>query len=76
MKYAITYALDDTWQSVDTLLVESDNNPLDMPHEEIADIFEAYGIEAERAKELAKDEEYWFVRNAEDVDVDNTKGEQ
>ena len=27
------------------------------------------------AKELAKDEEYWFVRNAEDVDVDNTKGE-
>ena len=75
MKYAITYALDDTWESVDTLLVETDANPLDMPPEEIADIFEAYGIEPERAKALAHDDDYWFSRNAEDVDVDNTKGE-
>lgn len=76
MKYAITYALDDTWQSVDTLLVESDSNPLDMPSEEMADIFEAYGIEAERAKELAKDSDYWFIRNADDVDVNNTMEEE
>lgn len=72
MKYAITYALDDTWQSVDTLLVECENNPLDMPIEEIADIFEAYGIETSRAKELAKDSDYWFIRNTNDTDVNNT----
>lgn len=75
MKYAITYALDGTWESVDTLLVETDICPLDMPVEELADIFEAYGLERERALVLAKDESYWFVRNAEDVDVDNTKGD-
>lgn len=69
MKYAITYALDDTWQSVDTLIVETEANPLDMPSMRLADIFEAYGMEHERAVELAKDDDYWFVRNADDVDV-------
>jgi len=76
MKYAITYALDDTWESVDTLLVETDNYIFDMSHEEIADIFDTYAyLGRERALALAKDESYWFVRSVEDTDVDNTTGE-
>lgn len=76
MKYAITYALDDTWESVDTLLVETNTNPLDMPAEELADIFDTYAcLGRERALALAKDEDYWFVRNVEDTDVDN-RGEK
>lgn len=72
MKYAITYALDDTWESVDTLLVETDTCPLDMPYEELADIFDAYAcLGRERALALAKDGDCWFVRNVEDTDVDN-----
>lgn len=75
MKYAITYALDDTWEGVDTLLVETDNYLFDMPSEEIADIFDTYAcLGRERALALAEDESHWFARNVEDTDVDDTTG--
>lgn len=73
MRYAITYATDDTWNSVDTIIVETNKAVLDMPSEEIADIFEAYGLTRQQAMELAQDGYYWFVRNVDDVDVDLTR---
>ena len=73
MRYAITYATDDTWNSVDTIIVETNKEVLDMPSEEIADIFESYGLTRQQAMELAQDGDYWFVRNVNDVDVDLTR---
>lgn len=73
MRYAITYATDDTWNSVDTIIVETNKAVLDMPSEEIADIFESYGLTRQQAMELAQDGDYWFVRNVDDVDVDLTR---
>ena len=70
MKYAITYTLDNTWDGVDTLLVETDTCPLDMPPEQLADIFEAYTHDRPSA-EWVVEEKMWFVRNVEDTDVDN-----
>lgn len=68
-KYAITFATDDTWNSVDTLLLTTPKNPLDMTTEEIAEIFIGYGMDSERASMLAEDGDYWFIRNCEDTDV-------
>ena len=74
MKYAITYALDDTWDSVDTLIVETDTNPLDMPDDELAGIFEADGIDHPQAMAIVE-EGMWFARNTDDVDVSDIGGE-
>lgn len=73
MRYALTYATDDTWNSVDTILVESNKPFTDMSDEEVADIFEAYGLTRQQAMELAQDGDYWFVRDVRTVDVDLTR---
>ena len=70
MRYAITYTTDETWNSVDTFIVETTINPLDMTDEQLVEMFKGYitydGIVAEN---VALDGELWFVRNLDDTDV-------
>ena len=68
-KYAITFATDDTWNSVDTMLVKSATNPIDMPISKIKGFFMLYGLPEWEAEIVANDTEMWFVRNCEDTDV-------
>lgn len=74
MKYAIIYTVDGDWETVDAVLVESDTNPVDMPDEELASIFEADGIDYPQAMAIAEDG-MWFARNTDDVDVSDIGGE-
>ena len=68
-KYAVTYTIDNDWQSVDTMLVETDTNPRDMTSEELFKMFDGSVYNSEQAKMLANEPELWFSRNVEDTDV-------
>ena len=74
MKYVIIYTVDGDWETVDAVLVESDTNPVDMPDEELASIFEADGIDYPQAMAIVEDG-MWFARNTDDVDVSDMDGE-
>lgn len=68
-KYAVTYTIDNDWQSVDTMLVETDTNPRDMTSEELFKMFDGYVYNSKQAEMLANEPELWFSRNIEDTDV-------
>lgn len=68
-RYAITFTLDETWNTTDTLIVETTNNPLDWDRKKLAKVLEAYGVDVQKAKWVAEDSDTWFIRNLEDVDV-------
>lgn len=66
MRYAITFTTDDTWDTVDTFIVETDTSPVDMTDEQLLKMFETYTTSAE---EIVAEPERWFLRNLEDTDV-------
>lgn len=66
MRYAVTYTKDDTWNTTDTIIVETDISPLDMTNEQLIKMFETYTDDAE---EIVAEPERWFLRNLEDTDV-------
>ena len=65
MRYAITFTSDESWNTVDTLIVETDTNPFDMTKEQLIKMFEAYIIDSDVASEVANNQDYWFCRNLE-----------
>ena len=69
MRYAITFTSDGTWNTADTLILETDTNPLDMSDEQLMKMFEAYTGDLDMADEIVKEKEHWFCRNLEDTDV-------
>ena len=69
MKYALTYTLDEDWNTTDTVLVELNNNPFDMPKQELKEMFERVIGNEHYAELLSEDKNrQWFVRNVEDTD--------
>lgn len=69
MRYAITFTPDDTWNTTDTLLVETDTSPVDMTNEQLFAMFETYTGDSDLAKQVVDEPERWFCRNLEDTDV-------
>lgn len=74
-KYALTFTHPDNynWEGVDTLIIECDKNPLDLPLDTLAEAIantgqyaDAYSVEDWKVI-LGNDS--WFVRNCDDVDV-------
>ena len=71
MRYAITFSTDmETWDSVDTLIVETDVNPLDMDYKQLYKTFYGYLGDRILADDIAKHHDMWFCRNLADTDVD------
>lgn len=68
MKYAITYTPNGDWNNVDTVLVETPINPLDMTNVELKEMFKIIIDDEDCAELLSRDAEHWFVRNAYDTD--------
>lgn len=66
MRYAITFTKDDSWNTVDTFIVETDITPLDMTNDQLVEMFESYTDDAE---EIVAESERWFLKNLEDTDV-------
>ena len=70
MRYAITFTTDETWNTVDTFIVETDTNPMDMSEEQLTKMFETYTTDSIISENLATDfKDNWFCRNLEDTDV-------
>lgn len=70
MRYAITFTIDDTWNTADTLILETDTNPLDMDRQQLVTMFESYlGGDTEKAEQVTEEPERWFLRNLDDTDV-------
>lgn len=61
-RYAVTYTIDHDWNTVDTFIVETDKNPLDMNDEEITAMFDSYIHNKEEAKHMPMSER-WFCIN-------------
>lgn len=69
MRYAITYTTDETWNTVDTAIIETDTNPMDMKEEQLQKLFYKIFYDEEEANAMALDYDHWFVRNLDDTDV-------
>lgn len=71
MRYAITFITDkENWNTIDTFIVETDTNPLDMDEEQATKMFETYIGDSVIAEKLATDyKDNWFATNLEDTDV-------
>lgn len=70
MRYAVTFTTDDTWNTTDTLILETDVSPLDMDRQQLVTMFETYlGGDTEMAEQVALEPERWFLRNLGDTDV-------
>lgn len=69
MRYAITFTTDDTWNTTDTLIVETDVSPVDMTEGQVIAMIESYTGDSDLAKRVAEESERWFCRNLEDTDV-------
>ena len=74
MRYAITFTSDDTWNTTDTFILETDTSPVDMSDEQLMKMFEAYTGDLDVADEIVKEKERWFCRKLGDTDV-NMRGE-
>lgn len=57
--YLITYTIDDTWDTVDTMVVEAECK--DDVEEQIVQLLESYGVESDNAEYVAREEMY-FVK--------------
>ena len=69
MRYAVTFTTDDTWNTADTLILETDTSPVDMNNEQLMKMFESYTSDTDMADEIVRERERWFCRNLEDTDV-------
>ena len=70
MRYAVTFTTDDTWNTTDTLILETDISPLDMDRQQLVTMFETYlGGDTEIAEQVVSEPERWFLRNLGDTDV-------
>lgn len=70
MRYAVTFTTDDTWNTTDTLILETEVSPLDMDRQQLVTMFEAYlGGDTEMAEQVVSEPERWFLRNLGDTDV-------
>lgn len=70
MRYAVTFTTDDTWNTTDTLILETDVSPLDMNRQQLVTMFETYlGGDTEMAEQVVSEPERWFLRNLGDTDV-------
>lgn len=70
MRYAVTFTTDDTWDTTDTLILETDVSPLDMDKQQLVTMFETYlGGDTEMAEQVVSEPERWFLRNLGDTDV-------
>ena len=70
MRYAVTFTTDDTWNTTDTLILETDVSPLDMERQQLVTMFETYlGGDTEMAEQVVSEPERWFLRNLGDTDV-------
>lgn len=70
MRYAVTFTTDDTWNTTDTLILETDVSPLDMDRQQLVTMFETYlGGDTEMAEQVVTEPERWFLRNLGDTDV-------
>lgn len=70
MRYAVTFTTDDTWNTTDTLILETDVSPLDMNKQQLVTMFETYlGGDTEMAEQVVSEPERWFLRNLGDTDV-------
>lgn len=70
MRYAVTFTTDDTWNTTDTLILETDVSPLDMDRQQLVTMFETYlGGDTEMAEQVVIEPERWFLRNLGDTDV-------
>lgn len=70
MRYAVTFTTDDTWNTTDTLILETDVSPLDMDRQQLVTMFETYlGGDTEMAEQVVAEKERWFLRNLGDTDV-------
>lgn len=81
MRYALTYRLDETWASVDTIIIETDQLKEESgwrwydDETRVADILSAYGLDSEQTAEVI-DNRWWFIRNIDDIDFYvNSEGE-
>lgn len=81
MRYALTYRLDETWASVDTIIIETDQAKEEGgwrwydDETRVADILSAYGLDSEQTAEVI-DNGWWFIRNIDDIDFYvNSEGE-
>lgn len=76
MRYALTFTNPETydWNETDTIIIESNTNPIDMDIKKLANLISAntryYGVEKDWIATLGNDS--WFVRNCDDVDLDLT----
>lgn len=71
MRYAVTFTTDDTWNTTDTLILETDVSPIDMDRQQLLTMFETYlGGDTEMAEQVVSEPERWFLRNLGDTDVD------
>lgn len=68
-RYAITYTIDYDWNTVDTFIITTDKNPLDMSKEELKELFYGYIGNKEEVAKVAPYHDQWFIRNLEDTDV-------
>ena len=73
MRYTLTYRIDDTWASVDTIIIETDElkdeggNRWYDEDSKVGDILSAYGLDTEQILEVLNNR-WWFVRNIDDID--------
>ena len=81
MRYALTYRLDETWASVDTIIIETDQLKEESgwrwydDETRVADILSAYGLDGEQTAEVINNG-WWFIRNTDDIDFYvNSEGE-
>lgn len=73
MRYTLTYRLDESWASVDTIIIETDQSKEEGgwrwydDETRVADILSAYGLDSEQTAEVI-DNGWWFIRNIDDID--------
>lgn len=68
--YAITYHTSDDWDSVSTVIVSSEKDPLKMDRNELFDLFHTLVNDSDIAWGLADNRGTWFASDTELVDLD------
>ena len=69
MRYAITFTIDDTWNTTNTFILETDVSPVDMTDEQITKMFESYGVDSDDAESMAYYSGRWYCNNLDNTDV-------
>lgn len=81
MRYALTYWFEDSWESVDTIVIDTDQVKEEGgwrwydDETRVADILSAYGLDSDQTAEVINNG-WYYIRNADDIDFYvNEKGE-